>query len=148
MKNSLLLLLVCCSFFLSSAQEKLSEINKTQILEVFNKQEEAWNRGDIPAFMEGYWKSEDLAFSGSSGPLFGWEATKDRYLRSYPDTTAMGKLTFKVIKIQQVKEGVAQVIGSFHLKRTIGDLSGYFTLVWRKFDNQWLIISDHTSSAK
>ena len=65
----------------------------------------------------------------------------------YPDTTAMGKLTFEVIKLQQVKEGVAQMIGSFYLKRTIGDLSGYFTLVWRKFDGQWVIISDHTSSA-
>lgn len=141
------LLFFCFSLGIITAQEKLSDINKSEILEVFNQQELAWNRGDIPAFMEGYWKSEDLAFSGSSGAVFGWEATKERYLKSYPDTTAMGKLTFEVIKLQQVKDGVAQMIGSFYLKRTIGDLSGYFTLVWRKFDGKWVIISDHTSSA-
>ncbi|MCM5662531.1 YybH family protein [Galbibacter mesophilus] len=129
------------------AQEKISNINKSEILEVLKNQEDAWNRGDIPAFMEGYWKSDDLAFVGASGPIFGWKATKERYLKSYPDTTGMGKLTFKVIKIQQVKENIAQVIGSFHLKRSIGDASGYFTLVWRKFNNQWLIISDHTSAS-
>ncbi|MEL4306861.1 YybH family protein [Joostella sp. CR20] len=147
-KIFLAIVLSCISFISITAQEKLSDINKSEIMDVFTKQENAWNRGDISAFMEGYWKSDDLAFVGSSGPIFGWEATKARYLKSYPNTTAMGKLTFEVIKLQQVKEDVAQMIGSFHLSRTVGDLSGYFTLVWRKFDGQWLIISDHTSSAK
>ncbi|QLE00916.1 nuclear transport factor 2 family protein [Galbibacter sp. BG1] len=147
MKNIVILFAACFLTFGMSAQEKISAINKTEILEVLKEQENAWNRGDIPTFMEGYWKSKDLAFVGSSGAVFGWEATKNRYLKSYPDTTAMGKLSFEVIKIQQVKEGVAQLIGSFHLKRRIGDLSGYFTLNWRKFDGQWLIISDHTSAA-
>ncbi|WP_335965754.1 nuclear transport factor 2 family protein [Galbibacter sp. PAP.153] len=147
MTKCITLLFLIVNLGISSAQEKLSAINESEILKVFYNQEGAWNRGDIPAFMEGYWKSKNLAFVGSSGAVFGWEATKARYLKSYPDTTAMGKLTFKVIKLQQVKEGVAQMIGSFHLKRSIGDLRGYFTLVWHKFDNEWLIISDHTSSA-
>ncbi|MCX2678880.1 nuclear transport factor 2 family protein [Galbibacter sp. EGI 63066] len=146
MKPFFLAVFLLLNINLSFAQEQISPADRSAILKVFNEQESAWNRGDIPAFMEGYWKSEDLAFVGSSGAVFGWEATKERYLKGYPDTTAMGKLTFKVIKLQQVKEGVAQIIGSFHLKRSIGDLNGYFTLIWRKFDDKWLIISDHTSA--
>ncbi|TRZ46257.1 YybH family protein [Robertkochia solimangrovi] len=130
-----------------SAQQTLVESDKNAVLEVLQLQEDAWNKGDITEFMEGYWKSDSLAFVGSGGPVFGWKATKDRYFKSYPNTTAMGKLSFTVNRIQQVSPVVIQLIGEFHLTRTIGDLSGYFTLIWRKFGDQWVIISDHTSSA-
>lgn len=130
------------------AQEKLSDSDRDQIHEVLQLQQEAWNRSDVPAFMEGYWKSEDLAFVGSGGVVSGWEATKNRYLKNYPDAAAMGQLRFEIIKMQQVGPGVAQVLGKFILERSNETLSGYFTLVWKKFDKGWRIISDHTSSAQ
>jgi ketosteroid isomerase-like protein len=34
------------------------------------------------------------------------------------------------------------------LKRTIEDSYGHFTLIWKKINDKWLIISDHTSSIK
>ena len=49
------------------------------IVSVLYDQEKAWNSFDIDAFMDGYWKSSDLVFCGSSGPVYGWEATRERY---------------------------------------------------------------------
>lgn len=149
MKKQVLYLAVflLCAFGVQ-AQETLEENDKQAINEVLKAQEIAWNKADIAAFMEGYWKSPDLAFVGSGGAVFGWEATRDRYYKNYPDKAAMGNLEFEIIKMQQVGEGVAQVLGKFILTRESGEvLSGYFTLIWKKFGEQWLIVSDHTSSA-
>lgn len=149
MRNNILILiafLVCsCGLY---AQEDLKVKDSMAIRAVLKAQEEAWNNADIPAFMNGYWNSGDLAFVGSGGAVFGWEATRDRYLKNYPDKAAMGNLEFEIIKMQQVGKGVAQVIGKFILTRETGEiLSGYFTLVWRKFGKDWLIVSDHTSGS-
>lgn len=148
MKIRTLVLLLCLGLLTQlNAQESLSPADKEAIEAVLHQQEIAWNQADVPAFMEGYWKSDGLAFVGSGGAVFGWEATKDRYLKNYPDAAAMGKLRFEIIRMQQVNQGVAQVIGKFILERTDETLSGYFTLVWRKFEDGWLIVSDHTSSS-
>lgn len=148
MKTLVFTLTIFFAISTSHAQvDSLSKKDKTAVLKALDDQQSAWNQGDIAAFMEGYWKSEELVFNGSSGPIFGWENTKQRYLNGYPDATTMGKLTFEVIKLQAIAEGVAQMIGTFHLQRRIGDLNGYFTLNWKKFDEDWLIISDHTSGS-
>jgi len=148
MKTILLILAIIFTSHSSHAQlEALSQKDRTLILQALDKQQSAWNKGDIDAFMQSYWKSEKLVFNGSYGPIFGWENTKQRYLKGYPDTISMGKLKFKVITLDKIADGLAQMIGSFHLKRSIGDLNGYFTLNWKKFDHGWLIISDHTSGS-
>src|SRR5690606_12978123 len=148
MKKLFLILLNLFVITLGIAQEqRLSKADSTAILYALDHQQSAWNKGDISGFMKYYWKSEDLVFNGSSGPIFGWENTKQRYLKSYPDKTTMGTLTFEVIKLQSIAEDIAQMIGTFHLKRSVGDLCGYFTLNWKKFDHNWLIISDHTSGS-
>ncbi|RMG29169.1 MAG: nuclear transport factor 2 family protein [Bacteroidetes bacterium] len=126
--------------------QQLSRAEREAIMEVFAMQEKAWNEGDIDAFMEGYLKSDELVFVGASGPKYGWQTTKDNYHARYPDRTAMGKLKFDILRMNKIDKKTAFVIGKFYLTRTIGDLSGYFTLVWKKIGGKWVIISDHTSS--
>ena len=119
-----------------------------KIVKKKKKQESAWNNGDIELFMDGYIRSENLVFSGKNGPVFGWKQTLERYLKSYPDKMAMGNLEFKILQIKPVTENVAYLIGEYYLERENNKNSnGHFTLIWKKIDNQWLIISDHTSSA-
>jgi hypothetical protein len=108
-------------------------------------QQDAWNRGDINAFMEGYWKSPQLVFVGGTGPVYGWKETRDNYHKRYPTKEAMGTLTFEIINMVQADKKVIRVIGSFYLERSIGDAGGYFTLLFKRFNNRWIIISDHTS---
>lgn len=95
--------------------------------------------------MEGYWKSKNLVFIGSSGPKYGWQTTLDNYKKSYPDQASMGKLAFEIISIELLSAEHAFVVGKWHLTRTVGDAGGHFTLLWRKIDGQWVITKDHSS---
>lgn len=45
---------------------------KAEITDVLNTQDAAWNRGDIDAFMEDYFKSEDLRFASAGSVSRGW----------------------------------------------------------------------------
>ena len=127
------------------SQQKLETKDSLAIIDILNKQEKDWNRGDIDEFMKGYLKSEKLVFSGSSGPIYGWKATLDRYKKTYSDKEKMGKLKFEILNVIALSPEVIQLQGKFNLTRSIGDAFGYFTLNWIKVKNKWYIISDHTS---
>ena len=129
------------------SQQKLETKDSLAIIDILNKQQKDWNRGDIDEFMKGYLKSEKLVFSGSSGPIYGWKATLDRYKKTYSDKEKMGKLKFEILNVIALSPKVVQLQGKFNLTRSIGDTFGYFTLNWIKVKNRWYIISDHTSGS-
>ena len=118
------------------------------IVQVLTTQTAAWNRGDIPGFMEGYWKSDSLVFIGRKGPTYGWQPTLLNYQKSYPDAAAMGKLDFSGLRVTLVAPTAAQVVGRWHLARpaALGDLQGYFLLVLRQVEGKWVVVADHTNS--
>lgn len=147
-KTSILFVFYCLFFVQLSAQQKISKSDSLAIVSKLFKQQADWNKGDIDAFMEGYLKSDKLVFSGSSGPIYGWEATKERYKKNYSSRLLMGTLSFDVLNLIELSPTVAQLQGKFHLAREISDSSGFFTLIWLKLDDQWLIVSDHTSSSQ
>ncbi len=130
----------------SISQERLSTADKDSITSIFMKQEAAWNAADINAFMKGYWKSDKLTFVGGSGVTYGWEATKARYFKRYPDKAAMGKLKFTILELSKIDDNSAMLIGKFYLTRAIGDLYGHYSLIWKKIGGKWVIISDHSSA--
>ena len=105
-----------------------------------------WNRGDIDAFMRGYWKSEETTFAGASGISRGWQTVLERYHKNYPDRAAMGHLDFGEIEITPLANDAALIVGRWHLNRDAGPVGGIFTLVARRFPEGWKIIHDHTST--
>ena len=113
---------------------------------VLRAQQSAWNRGDVEAFLEGYWHSPELTFSGSSGVARGWDAVLARYKKSYPDGAAMGQLSFSDLEFRFLGPDAALVLGKWHLHREKDELGGVFTLVWQRFPAGWKIIHDHTSA--
>jgi len=127
------------------AQQSVSKNDSISIVTKLFKQQDDWNTGDLDAFMKGYLKTEHLVFSGSSGPIYGWKATRDRYNKSYSTRQLMGILDFEILNIISLSDSVAQLQGSFYLKRDMEDSKGFFTLTWLKIEDQWFIISDHTS---
>lgn len=141
----LFITVVAICILTSCQNKKMLHKNKIAILEVLKKQELAWNVGDIEAFMKGYWKSDSLTFIGRTGIKYGWENTLNNYKKSYPTADIMGKLTFEIQKLEMISDNKAFIIGKFTLNRKNDQPSGYFTLLWRKIDGQWYIISDHTS---
>ena len=122
-----------------------AEAQETEIRALLQKQTEAWNRGELEDFMEGYWKNDSLMFIGKSGITYGWQQTLDNYKRGYPDKTAMGQLTFTLIEIKRLSSKYYSVVGRWNLKRTIGDIGGHYTLLMKKINGVWVIISDHSS---
>lgn len=119
--------------------------NEKAILQVLDKQVAGWNKGDLDEYMLGYWNSDSLLFIGKSGPTYGYKATLERYKKSYSDTAKMGKLHFSNIRVIKLSRRYYFVSGRWELKRSIGDLSGYFTLIFRKIKQSWLITTDHSS---
>ena len=130
-----------CSISTSNAQSADEKI----IRNAMNEQLAAWNAGDINRFMGTYWQNDSLMFIGKSSVTYGWQATKESYLKGYPDTAAMGKLDFNIIQVKRLSVLYFHVVGKWHLKRTAGDLSGHFTLLFKKVKDKWVIISDHSS---
>jgi len=110
-------------------------------------QRQAWNRGDVDGFMQGYWKSDSLMFVGKTAPVYGWQTTLDNYKKHYPDKAAMGQLAFTVIKLDLLDPQNAFMLGGWHLTRTGCDIGGYFTLWFRKIGGEWKVVCDHTSSS-
>lgn len=105
-----------------------------------------WNRGDIDAFMRGYWNSPETTFAGTSGVSRGWQTVLDHYHKNYPDRATMGHLDFSEIEITPLGSDAALILGRWHLNRDAGPLGGIFTLVARRFPEGWRIIHDHTST--
>ncbi len=122
-----------------------SKADRQAILEVLEKQRGAWNKGDVEAYMQGYWKNDSLLFVGKSGPTYGWQQTLDNYKRGYPDRSAMGFLTFGIKKVDFLAKDKAFVLGSWNLKREKDEPKGYFTLLLRKINGQWKVVVDHSS---
>jgi hypothetical protein len=115
------------------------------IRRILHDQTKTWNHGDVKGFMKGYWKSDSLMFIGKNGITHGWEKTLDRYKKSYPDTAAMGKLSYDILVVKKLSSEYYYVVGKWQLRRSIGDLGGYYNLLFHKIGGRWFIIADHTS---
>jgi uncharacterized protein (TIGR02246 family) len=142
MKKILLLFVVFTIIFrISFAQSK----DESAIRSVIETQRLAWNKGDVETFMQGYWQNDSLMFIGKTGVTYGWQNTLNNYKKGYPDTAAMGKLDFNILKVRKLSDEYFFVVGKWHLTRGMGNVGGHFTLMFRKIKNKWVIIADHTS---
>jgi ketosteroid isomerase-like protein len=115
---------------------------------VLHAQVDAWNRGDLKAFMDGYWKSPDLIFATGKEETRGWDLVMERYHARYQsgDNAEMGKLTFAWVNgVHVMSPEFAYIDGEYHLTMSTGKEShGVFTLIFRKFPEGWRIVHDRT----
>jgi ketosteroid isomerase-like protein len=116
-----------------------------EIKSVLRAQQEAWNRRDVDAFVEHYWKSDDVTFSSGGKTTRGWEEMVRGYRERYPTPEAMGRLTFGELEITRLGDAAALALGEWRLERESEPLSGNFSLVFRKLNGRWVIVHDHTS---
>ena len=126
---------------ISFAQTK----DEMTIRTILQTQETNWNNGALESFMEGYWKNDSLMFIGKSGITYGWQKTLDNYKNGYPDMAAMGKLHFTLLQLKPLSPDFYFVVGKWYLQRSIGDLHGHFTLLFKKINGKWFIVADHSS---
>jgi beta-aspartyl-peptidase (threonine type) len=114
---------------------------------VLDAQRDAWNRGDIEGYMDGYERSDQTVFVSGDNVTRGWQTVLDRYKKTYNTREKMGTLTFSDLEITLPGKDAAVVLGRWHLQRAKDEPHGRFTLVFRHTKQGWKIIHDHTSSA-
>lgn len=125
----------------ATAQNK----DEQAVRQLLNCQLAGWNNGDIETYMKGYWNSDSLVFIGKNGVKYGYKTTLENYKKNYPDTSAMGKLSFDLLEVKRLSAEYFSVVGKWHLQRTGGDLQGYFTLLIKQIKGKWMIVMDHSS---
>jgi ketosteroid isomerase-like protein len=120
----------------------------TAVDAVLKRQVADWNRGDLDAFLEGYWHSPKVVFQSGGNRSDGWEAMRDRYRRRYQaEGRAMGRLEFSGLEIEPLGADAALARGGWRLKMPDGKKpGGLFTVIFRKLPEGWKIIHDHTSA--
>jgi ketosteroid isomerase-like protein len=124
--------------------EKVAD--KILIKQVLNEQAVAWNSGNLEEYMAGYFQSDSLRFASGGNVSYGWQTTLDRYQQGYPDKATMGKLIFSNIDIDMISQEAAIVFGKWELERESAHPWGLFTLIFKKTNEGWRIVHDHTSS--
>ncbi len=129
-----------------SAQSSRPDIT-LEISAVLKMQQDAWNRGDIDAFMDGYSRSDETLFVSGDDVTRGWQKVLDRYKKKYSDRAEMGTLTFSNLEITPLSNDSAVALGSWKLNRANDQPHGRFTLIFRRFPEGWRIVHDHTSAA-
>lgn len=146
-----LILATCVLSGCASRQEAVSSgpAEAPEIREVLDAQVEAWNRGSIREFMEGYAMSDTLRFASGGTVFRGWDQTLRRYQESYSDTAMMGKLSFSELETWMLGNENALVFGRWKLRRSdvFEDVGGLFTLLFEHRPEGWRIVHDHTSAA-
>jgi len=131
-----------------SAAREQSPNSVAEIQSVLNAQQEAWNRGDIDAFMNGYARSPSPIFVSGDEVQRGWDTVREHYRKKYSDHTKMGTLTFSEIEVMPLSADSALVLGRWTLQRANDKPHGRFTLIFKRLPEGWRIVHDHTSTSK
>lgn len=134
--------LFCVLFAISGFSQSADE---KAILGILDRQTQAWNRGDLEAFMKGYWENDSLMYIGKGGVTYGYASTLNSYKKNYGDTARMGKLKFDILHVKRMGPDHYFVVGKWFLTRSAGNVGGHYTLIFKKIKGEWVIISDHSS---
>ena len=152
MSNTLFISLILCTLLSMSITAQTSQDRNTgksigAIRAVLDAQRDAWNRGDIEGYMQGYDRSVKTIFVSGDNVTRGWQTVFERYKRTYNSREKMGVLTFSDLETTLLSKDTAVVVGRWHLQRAHDEPHGRFTLIFRRTRHGWKIIHDHTSSA-
>jgi ketosteroid isomerase-like protein len=118
-----------------------------RIRSILRAQQDAWNRGDIDGFMNGYARSASTVFISEDSVRRGWETVRARYRQKYSDRAKMGTLSFSDTEINLLSSDAAVVLGRWRVERAKDRPHGRFTLIFRRLPEGWRIVHDHTSAS-
>jgi len=131
--------------FLFSVISFSQKSDEQAIRQILDRQISDWNKGNIEEFAKGYWENDSLMFIGKTGVTYGYANMIDNYKKGYSDTAQMGKLSFNILHVNRISSDAYFVVGKWFLKRSVGDIGGHYTLLFRKIKGKWVIVADHSS---
>src|SRR3984893_10747199 len=115
----------------AASSEQRSDQFVVEIRAIIQAQQEAWNRGDIDGFMNGYARARSTIFVSEDTVTRGWQTVRNRYKKKYSDRAKMGTLTFSDLEITPLGPEAAVALGRWTLKRAKDEPHGRFTLIFR-----------------
>ncbi len=105
-----------------------------------------WNSGDMDAYLDAYWKSEEMSLMFGNQAVRGWQALADMFRGNWATEPAMGDFTVNDVVIIQVSSDTVIASGAFTHVFPAETVDGSFTHVWKQLeDGQWRIAHEHTS---
>ncbi len=134
MRLSFITLLLLLSFSCSKkSNSNLTAADYKSINNVLDSQVYAWNKGDIQAFMKGYWNSDSLRFIGKNGVRHSYKSVELNYLKHYNSIEKMGHLTFDSLIFTQIsgEDKIANVTGQWKISGT-NNVGGFFSHFFKK----------------
>lgn len=124
-----------------TAAARREDETRKALAAVLDRQVQAWNRGDLEAFVSVY--ADDAVFVSPTGLTRGRQAVLDRYRKRYPDKAAMGTLKLEIVETRLAAAEGASIVARWSLaypdKPTA---SGLTLLVLHARDGAWLIVQD------
>lgn len=146
--NSLLAALLLVAILptsLSGQNAAKPKKNEEAIRAVLDAQMDAWNRGDLKGYMDGYDRSPATEFVGGAEITRGWQTVLERYQKKYDSREKMGALTYSDLGITMLSKDAAFVLGRWRLKRANDEPHGTFSLLFKRTKAGWRIVHDHSS---
>jgi len=157
MRSLLLLLVLTAACQPKSAGQSIAvdparpSLDPTRLTEVialqFNRSVDAWNRGDLQAFVSDYAPDSTTTFVDGRRPQRGFAWIRDHYAPGFAPGASRDSLRIEELRARSLGTTYALVTARYVLYRggTVTS-SGPFTLVMEETTDGWKILHDHTSS--
>jgi ketosteroid isomerase-like protein len=115
-----------------------------QLLEI---QADAWNSGNLDAFLDTYAGGPRPTYFSGSTVLQGRDQLLEHYRARWAEGEP-GRLTFSDLHFERMGQDWALAAGRWHLTQGSGEVKeGLFSAVFHRFPREgWKVIHDHTSS--
>ena len=142
--RTLAILLVLAGAAACVSPQRTVDEGSSEIERRIRESADAWNRGDLAAFVADY---DDSATFVTGKGLVGKEEMARRYAEKYfhagkPDQT----LRFEEVRVRPLGEGLALSTGRWAVSGGgKPEQSGWFSLVWKRTPGGWKIVHDHSS---
>jgi len=121
---------------------------EAEIRALIDKLETDWNGGDMSAYLDAYWNSEELSLMFGGNAVRGWQALSDLFSGTWTTEEAMGDVHTNNVAVRFPGPDMAIASGGFEHQFPDIKIVGAFTHVLRRTDDgSWMIVHEHTSRA-
>ena len=143
-----LALLVACTSSTPSPQPLPDRAALTSsIQQQFSRSADAWNRGDLDAFMSDYAPDSLTSYVSGGHLVKGVDLIRSHYAPRFAPGATRDSLRFEEFNVRPLSSTLTLVTARFILYNTEGTTaSGPFTLVMERQSDGWKILHDHTST--
>ena len=118
------------------------------IRKVFEDGCAAWNRGDLDSYLASYYDSDQIIWISGGSLRRGKAAIVTAYKTRFSNPHQIGKLTLAELEVDILSTSDAFAFGRWMLDVENKSTEGFFTVLLRKIEDDWLFVSDHSSTSE